>query len=357
MRGIARIAVATLTAVVLLAGPVEESFAKKRKKKSDDAKGKDPYAEHVWPPPPDEPRIKLEAVIFGRADVEARSKFRRKLLAGSPQSAYDRFNKPHAVAFDPQGRILVTDAINRALLRFDREGRVMDVFGTQISVPLKLPLGLDVGADGTILVADTGGNHRVVAFDPEGSVVAVYGSGGNLENPTDAALSPDGKRVYVADAKAHQIVVFERESTQILDTFGGRGTGPGTFNFPTSLAFGPEGDLFVVDQLNFRVQMFAPDGEYQDEFGTLGNATGSFIRPKDIAVDELGLIYVVDNAFNNVQLFDIDFRLLTFVGAGGTGPGQFSGASGVAVRGEEIAVVDQMGARLQVFRFIVPKDQ
>ena len=84
---------------------------------------------------------------------------------------------------------------------------------------------------------------------------------------------------------------------------------------------------------------------------------GNFVRPKDVAVDEVGFIYVTDNAFNNVQLFDVDFSLLTFVGEGGTGPGRFHGASGVAVRGDEMAVVDQLGHRPQVFRFIVPKDR
>ena len=118
----------------------------------------------------------------------------------------------------------------------------------------------------------------------------------------------------------------------------------------------PDGSLYVVDQINARVQVFAEDGEYLDEFGDLGVGFGNLVRPKDVAVDEVGLIYVTDNAFNNVQLFDIDFTLLTFVGAGGTTPGTFHGASGIAVQGDRFAVVDQMGARVQVFRFLVPKD-
>ena len=66
---------------------------------------------------------------------------------------------------------------------------------------------------------------------------------------------------------------------------------------------------------------------------------------------------MVDNSFNNVQIFDVDFTLLTFVGAGGLTPGRFSGASGVDVRGDEIAVIDQLDSRLQIMKFIVPKDE
>ena len=47
--------------------------------------------------------------------------------------------------------------------------------------------------------------------------------------------------------------------------------------------------------------------------------------------------------------------LLTFVGEAGQTPGHFAGASGVAVKGDRFAVVDQLGGRLQLFRFVVPK--
>jgi sugar lactone lactonase YvrE len=342
---------ALLALVSMLALLPAESVAKKDKKKGE---SKDPYAGFVWPPPPDEARIKLETIIAGRADVVARSEFKRKLLQGSPQTRFDKLKKPFAVAFDLEGRILVTDWGNVALIRFDRENRKMDVFGTKGAVPLKGPLGLHVGPDGTIFVAD-GGSRRVVAFDSEGEVVAVYGTAGDLVNPTDAVLSPDGKRLFVTDSKAHKIVVFDAETAELLSSFGGPGAEEGQFSFPTSLTFGAEGDLFVVDQVNARIQLFTPGGEYLDQFGSRGKGYGQFARPKDVAVDEYGMIYVTDNAFNNVQLFDADFSLLTFIGEGGRDPGRFNGASGVAVRGDLFAVVDQLGHRIQVFRFVSPR--
>lgn len=328
----------------------------KDKAKNKKEQTEDPYAEYVWPPPPDKARIKLEGIYSGRADVEAESKFKKFLIGASPASPFDNLSKPHAVAFDPQGRILVTDWASKALLRFDRNEGRFDVLGTQGTLTLKQPLGLGISPDGTIYVADVG-HQRVLAFDPEGKLVNTFGSHGELENPTDAAPSPDGTKLYVADSKGQQIVVFDRTTAERLSSFGSRGVDEGEFNFPTSLAFDKEGNLYVVDQLNARVQVFAPDGEYLDQFGQLGTGPGSFTRPKDVAVDEVGFIYVVDNAFNNVQLFDLDFSLLTFVGQGGNEPGRFLGASGIAVHGDEFAVVDQIGHRVQVFRFIVPKDQ
>jgi len=353
MRAEKKIVVSLIVSALIAVSSAGEASAGKRGKKEAQ---QDPYAEYVWPPPPDEPRIKLEAVIAGRTDVTARSGFRRKLLGSSPQTVYDRLRKPFAVAFDAEGRILVTDSATGALIRFDRDGRRMDVLGTRGAVHLVSPKGLDVGADGTIYVADVG-VRKVQAFDPEGKLVAAYGKQGELTNPTDVALSPDGDRLYVADSKAHEVVIFHRVTGERLASFGERGEGEGQFSFPTSLAVGPEGSLFVVDQINSRIQLFDPDGEYLDQFGGLGVGYADFVRPKDVAVDEAGLIYVTDNAYNNVRLFDADFTLLTFVGEAGESPGRFLGASGVAVRGDRFAVVDQLGHRLQVFRFIVPRDR
>ncbi len=315
----------------------------------------DPYAEYVWPPPPDTPRIRLVDILSGRADVEARSSFQRALIGAGPKSPYDRLGKPFAVALDAQGRVLVTDTQLGALVRFDRSNRRYDVLGTTGPVRLKLPLGIGLGPRGTIYVADAG-LAEVVAYAPDGKLKGVYGSNGELVNPTDAAVSADGSRLFVADSKAQRIVVFELATGKRLGAFGERGEGPGQFAFPTSLTFGPGGNLYVVDQLNARVQVLTGEGEYLDEFGGLGTGFGNFVRPKDVAVDRFGVIYVTDAALNNVQLFDADFQLLTFIGAGGRGPGEFQIASGVAVRGDEIAVVDELNRRVQIFRYLHPRN-
>ena len=335
--------------VVLALGLSVGSLEAKKKKK--DQKTENIYAGYVWPPPPDEARIRLVDMLNERADVEAESKFKKILVGAGPQNPYDRLKKPHGVAIDSQGRILVTDAELQALFRFDRKGRRMDVFGTAGATRLNIPLGVEVGPDGRIYVASSA-NGEVVAFDGEGAVIAVYGRGGGLVNPTDVALHPDGKRLFVADSKAQEIVVFDLQTAKRLYSFGNRGDGEGEFNFPTALAFGPEGDLLVVDQLNSRVEVLTDEGEFLDAFGDLGVGFGNFVRPKGVAVTDNGLIMVTDAAFNNVQIFDIDFQLLTFVGSGGRGPGQFQIASGVAARGSDFVIVDQLNRRVQLFAFL-----
>lgn len=311
----------------------------------------DAYARYVWPPPPDEPKIRLLTILRGRADVEAESGWKKALIGASPHAVFDFLRKPFAASYDSRGRLWVTDPGNHALVRFDAANRRYDVFGTSGSLRLKTPLGLGMGPDGTVYVADAD-LRRVVAFTPEGDVKTAYGKPGDLENPTDAAVSPDGKQLFVTDSKGHRVVIFELGTGKVIGSFGRRGSGEGEFSFPSALAFDREGHLFVVDQINARVQVFDSGGAFLQVIGGLGVGFGNFVRPKDVAVDEKGRLYVSDGAFNNVQIFDRELRLLTFVGETGEQPGQFRIASGIAVKPGGFAVVDQLGRRVQVFAYL-----
>jgi DNA-binding beta-propeller fold protein YncE len=311
----------------------------------------DLYAAYVWPPPPDVARIRLTGIVTRRTDVEAGSRFAKALAGAAPQGPYEQLVRPIGCAFDAKGRLLVSDAQLGVLFRFDKEGRRMDVFGASGSMKLKSPLGVNAGADGTIYVADSTG-QRVIAYDDAGTVVRVYGRAGELVNPTDSALSPDGAKLYVTDSKANRIAVYETTTARMTASFGEAGAGEGEFNHPGAIATDRDGNLYVVDAINARIQILSPDGEFLEQLGSLGTAPGQFIRPKDIAIDAKGRVYVTDGAFNNVQIFNDELQLLTFVGGGGGEPGQFQVPGGIAVHGDEFAIVDQLGRRVQAFRHL-----
>jgi DNA-binding beta-propeller fold protein YncE len=309
------------------------------------------YADYVWPPPPAEPRIQLVDIITSRSDVEAVSKLQKRLLGATPQSPYDHLRKPFSAVIDSQDRILVSDIGLAAIIRFDRKGRRMDVLGTTGPVRVSTPYGLDIGPDDTLYVADAKAG-KIIGLSAEGKVTGVWGSPEELVNPTGVVLSPDGARLYVADSKGNKVAIYDMADGKLISTFGERGSGEGQFYAPTSLAFGPEGNLYVVDQLNTRVVVCDGDGGVVDQFGTRGVGFGQFVRPKDVAVDERGFIYVTDASLNNMQLFDYDFTLLTFVGQFGKEPGSFSQPVGIGVRGDQFVIVDQINRRIQLFRFL-----
>ncbi len=67
---------------------------------------------------------------------------------------------------------------------------------------------------------------------------------------------------------------------------------------------GPEGNVFVADFYNHRVQKFTAEGEFLVAFGSQGDGPGMFDRPTDMAEDQEGNVYVVDFGNDRVQKWE-----------------------------------------------------
>ena len=105
--------------------------------------------------------------------------------------------------------------------------------------------------------------------------------------------------------------------------------------------------------MNFRVQVFTPDGQFLSGFGRHGDAVGDLARPKGIATDSMGHIYVVEGLFDVVNIYNQEGRLLLTFGGGGRGPGQFWLATGLAIDSQNrIYVADSFNRRVQVFQYL-----
>lgn len=179
------------------------------------------------------------------------------------------------------------------------------------------PRNAAVGPDGLLYVLDSG-NHRVQVFDQDGLFVRSWGSQGagpgQFQEPWGIAVGSDGS-VYVADTWNHRIQKFttEGEFITMWGTFGATdgtlGT-PGVFWGPRAIAIDAEGNLYVTDTGNKRVQKFSPDGEFLGQWGGFGTSPGQFNEPVGIAIDSDGNIYVADTWNRRVQKFDASFNFL-----------------------------------------------
>ena len=98
-----------------------------------------------------------------------------------------------------------------------------------------------------------------------------------------------------------------------------------------SLALDGDGNLFVVDNGNQRVQKFDAQGQPVLAFGAPGEGEGQFTRAIGISVDLVGHVYVTDNSLPYVQVFDNAGSFLFRYGGEGRGPGQFRHATGIAL--------------------------
>jgi len=310
----------------------------------------------VWPPPPDQARIRYVTSYHGVADFKTKKPGRWKtLLLGEEDPTArpsDVMVKPYGIAVSSDGRVFVSDTAARRVFTFDPDAKTVTFVGESGTAKLTKPIGVAIDDEGKVFVADATLN-RVFAYAPDGSMALAIGHEDELKAPSGLAADRANKRIYVADAALHHIVCYSTVDGAVIRTIGERGFEPGKFNFPTNLFVDAKGRLYVTDTLNFRIQVFDADGKLLSVFGTQGDTGGSFNRPKGVGVDSDGHIYVADTSFNNFQVFDPEGHLLLYVGSAGHEPGEFYLPAGLYVDAlDRIYVADQGNSRVQVFQYV-----
>lgn len=221
------------------------------------------------------------------------------------------------VAVDAQGNVYASDFTGAGIRKVSPAGAALATWGTAGNGDgqLSTPKYLATDASDNVYVADSG-NSRVQKFSSSGTWLAKWGTHGE---PAGGAPAPDGTFngptgiavdrargwVYVVDSNNSRVQKFDLAGA-FLAKWGEYGTGDGQFRFfgagqgpEGSVAVDASGDVYVVDNMNGRVQKFTSDGVYLAQFGSPGTGGGQFSYPSGIAVDDAGgHVYVVDNTTN-----------------------------------------------------------
>jgi sugar lactone lactonase YvrE len=176
---------------------------------------------------------------------------------------------------------------------------------------------------------------------------------GEFDQPDGVAVGTDGQ-VYVADTYNHRVQVFTATG-KFLGTWGSQGGGTGQFNYPRGLAVGADGAVYVADTFNHRIQKFDGNGGHLLTWGSFGTGNDQFKFPDGVAVH--------DDGVGNVTVYVADtdnFRIQRFTGSGvpqgswggeGTNPGQFMYPFDVAVDADGfVYVADSLNHRVQKFQ-------
>ena len=300
-------------------------------------------------------KLTFESSISDERQVKLQRGFWKRLIdivAGPP--AFHHLVRPYSVVTDSRGRVIVTDPGAFGIHVFDfPQQKYQFLSHTGGRDPLLSPQCVAVDAQGNIYVTDSD-SGKIFVFDEHGKHRRVIGSlkGGEgfFKRPTGIAVDSLAQRIYITDTLRNKIFVLDIEGN-VLQTIGHAGSGNGEFNYPTELRL-VGSDLFVVDAMNFRVQVLNRSGEFQSVIGQPGDEPGSFFRPKGIGIDSEGHIYVVEGLSSVVQVFDREGRLLYYFGQKGTGFGEFQLPVGLFIDGKDrVFVVDSFNRRVQVFQY------
>ena len=220
--------------------------------------------------------------------------------------------EPSFLAIDPHGILWVTDGHHSQFQLLAADGTFLESWGTpgsedgQFNFVRSDEMGLGAvafAADGTIYVADTG-NHRVQVFAPDRHWVASWDRAGRDDgqfvDPIALSVGPDGL-VYVVDDYRDDVQVFTPDG-RFVRAFGQEGTGPGQFlDAGSGIAFDHDGNILVADNGGDQIERFAPDGTWL----STGSESGQFRLPMGLALDGQGNAYVSDTFDNRVQQFHL----------------------------------------------------
>jgi hypothetical protein len=212
-----------------------------------------------------------------------------------------------AIDIDRAGNIWVADRCGAntcvgstlaPIMKFDSSGKLLVSFGAGMFV---FPHGITIDRDGSIWVSDGQGRggkgQQVFKFGSDGKVLMTLGKAGETGDGPDTFNQPSAVGVgrngdiFVADGHGGdtnaRIVKFTRDG-KFIKTWGKKGTGPGEFDAPHALAFDSKGRLFVADRGNNRIQIFDQDGTFLEQWT-------QFSRPSGLYIDKNDVIYVSDS--------------------------------------------------------------
>jgi DNA-binding beta-propeller fold protein YncE len=328
----------------------------------------------VWPNPPAIARIKFENILTGQkidwAGLDTKQKPKQswmdRLAGAQPDQQVKDVGKKvgfqlirvYGVAADSKGNIYAADQAVGAIFIFPKtENEPLQLIKNGQDAHLPMINGLAMDDNDRLFLTDLK-LHHVLVFNAKHEVESSFG-GDQLVSPAGIALDTENRFVYVVDTQQDQVLVFDADSYKLLRRIGTGGkkhtlTSPGDFSLPTHVAVDKEGNVYVTDTLNDRVEIFDADGKFINEFGKPGDGPGHFARPKGIALDCDGHIWVVDEIQNRVQVFDKEGQLLIYFGEQGWYPGQFQAPYGIAYDKQNNRVItsEQFPGRVQVFRYV-----
>lgn len=222
------------------------------------------------------------------------------------------FIMPHGLTVDHENNIWVTDVGLHQVFKFSHDGKLLLQLGEakvsgNDSLHFNMPTDIAVAPDGSFYVSDGYGNSRVVKFSATGKYLFEWGTKGRKENefntPHGITLDNEGN-VYVADRENNRVQVFD-STGQFIKQLADKSFGP-----ICAVSF-HQSRLFAVDDFTFLkvkhrgsdVIIFDTTGKVQTRFGRSGGYNGTVSWYHDLVIDKDGNIYIGDILGNTLQKF------------------------------------------------------
>jgi hypothetical protein len=224
--------------------------------------------------------------------------------------------RPHFVTinpYDPEKHVWVVDDHMHAIYKFTHDGsQLVQTIGTPTvkgadGTHFNRPTFLNWLPDSTLFVADGYNGTRVAKFDKDGKFLLDWGMKGTPPNDTrpgyfnnvhGMALDPQTRHVFVNDRGNHRIQVFD-ENGKYLYAFS-MGQEPSDIHL---IYIGADRNLWAFDRGTSKMLKYDLEGHFLYSFGTWGDFPGGFWGVHGFSVDQDGNFYVAEVDNGRVQKF------------------------------------------------------
>lgn len=260
-----------------------------------------------------------------------------------------KMGAPSSVATNKAGHMLVFNRGEHPLMEFDAQGKFVRAFGEGGYVR---PHGMRIDPEGNIWTTDVNG-HTVTKLSANGDVLMTLGTRGQagkwdetthlMQEPADIAFGPGGD-VFVVEGHGRgegRVLRFDKKGT-LLTSWGGTGKAPGQFDQPHSLLV--RGDqIYVADRENRRVQVFDLNGKYLKEWKFAGLPCGLYLSAD-------GQLYLASGFAGQILRLDANGKAIAMMGQPGKGLGEFGEAHYMTIAPDgALYVADTINAVLHKF--------
>lgn len=213
-------------------------------------------------------------------------------LYGGTGSDEDELRKPHGIAADPSGMVLVADTGNQRVMILRRNGSRLIPDG-HIPGSFTEPWDVAIDGSGRIYITDRAGNALSIyssVADSLPAVIELSTPGGVCAVGMETWFHNDENSIVAVTDEGSTLVKIENgiivESADIDDCRGG------VFNYP---AFDFWGNVWVTDSLYSTIHKFTPDLEYLVSFGSEGHGDREFTNPTGLAIwKRFGQMFVAE---------------------------------------------------------------
>lgn len=271
------------------------------------------------------------------------------------KSVFGEFNDLNGVALNRKGdKLYVCDTQGKKVWMISSTGKVLGSFGKEGNPTDEEgfggPLTVAVGAKDEIYVADRLG-ARIQVYSPVGKYIKRFRPVESMVwSPIGVATDKAGN-IYVTDAKSgeHRVLKFDTDGKLLLK-FGKQGSKKGEFNYPNAVAVAANGDIYVCDGNNARIQVFDKNGKFLRQIA--GSAGGALTHPTGIDVSREGEIHVTESFGHDVQVYDTKGNNLYNFGKFGISDGEFRYPKGIAITPDgTVFVSDKDNKRIQIWKY------